>query len=126
MSDLVGNPEDRFSRVAAHSRTTNFDEIVATSLSSPSVLSNLFWQELIWCQCCSCICLLIRFYDIHGTCFANDVFDGIYTKVKIDPSCEQTENKGCEYCVVKMPTGTLKVDTTTAKTKCPNHQRNAR
>ena len=97
-----------------HNRTTNFDEMVENSLESPSILSNLFWQELIWCMGCSCICLLIKFYDINGLCFANSVFDGIFTKVEIEPSYEQTANFGCDYCVVKMRTGTLSVDTSTA------------
>lgn len=94
-----------------HSRTTNFDEMVETSLESPSILSNLFWQELIWCISCLCTCLMIKFYDISGRCYANDVFDGIFTKVEFEPS---TANFGCDYCVVKMQTGTLSVDTSTA------------
>ena len=99
-----------------HSRTTNFDEMVENSLDSPSILNNLFWQELTWCLTCSCTCLVIRFYDINGFNHANDVFDGIFTKVEFEPSCKF----GCDYCVVKMQTGTLKVDTSTSVDQTSN------
>ena len=36
MSDLVGNPEDRFSRVAAHIKCNNFGESVQVQVKSSS------------------------------------------------------------------------------------------
>ena len=80
------------------------------NLVLPPVLKNLFWQELTWCLTCSCNCLFVNYYDIHGDNHLNDVFGGIYTKVAFQPTSKRYEG-GCDKCVIEMRTGTLRVNT---------------
>ena len=48
MSDLVGNPEDRFSRVAAHTVPGQASQRLVTSMSHPSVIHHFQRSFLKW------------------------------------------------------------------------------
>ena len=97
-----------------HSRPTAFAKMTETSLESPSIMNNLFWQELTWCLTSSCLCLQVEYYDMEGQNHKNDVFGGIYTKVQFENSNKEISYAGCRHCVVKMKTGTLSVNTSIA------------
>ena len=94
-----------------HSRPTAFAEMTEASLESPSIMNNLFWQELTWCLTSSCLCLQVEYYDMEGINHKNDVFGGIYTGVKFEHSEKDHACVGCRHCVVEMETGKLSVNT---------------
>ena len=80
------------------------EDLNAEILKSKDVISNLFLKEINYCLTSSCNCLnsSLDFFPIHSK--------GIARLISFAAASIEREN-GCEICTVKMPTGTLSVNT---------------